>query len=191
MIRFNDLSHWNTDAQYMDALNSSPIIAHKASEGATFEDKDFARRVALAGDSKTIIAYHFLRADSNQKHPEREVKNYLNTLRKNCKGRRVVLALDFESPYCASNQGDLSFLVKCISMLLTLTGKEPYVYICDSQLTTAKKLGYDFSWIWCARWGNAPPVNTCGIWQYSNKPIDSNYFMVDDIELLKRHEVEI
>ena len=187
MIDFNDLSLWNTDKQAIESLKD-PIVSIKSSEGIKITDPKFIARSVLFKD-QIVIAYHFCRCDLNFKYPEAEALAYLKALKKGA--RNYVMALDFEGP-CKSSERDLNALVRMIKFILTKTGKEPYVYINESMLTQAKKLGYNFSWLWIAKWGSKPKY-PCGMWQYTNRAygqnLDRNHFMVDDLELLKRHEV--
>lgn len=186
MIEFYDLSHWNTDIDALQATHDK-AVALKCTEGTNYTDSEFYKRLVYYRD-KPVIAYHFLRADKGRT-PEAEMRNYLDALAR--AGRPLIMALDYEAPYCTNNKGHFEYLIKCISVLLTRTGKEPYIYINESQLTSAKRQGYNFSWVWCAKWSSKPPVHECGIWQYTNRPLDRNRFMLNDIEMLKRHEVEV
>lgn len=188
MIDFADLSLWNTAAQAKECMKDK-IVALKASEGGSIQDPQFLQRVKLYAD-KPVIAYHFCRLDRNE--PEVEVNKFLSVCKK--AERPLVLALDFEGP-CQSNKHDLDRLVKMVDLIRVRTGKEPYIYINESMLTKAKRLGYNFSWLWIAKWSSYKPKYDCGIWQFTNRwkdqNLDGNHFMVDDIELLKRHEVKL
>lgn len=190
MIKFHDLSHWNTDSQFINAIATEPrVIAMKASEGETFKDRAFEPRCKKCGNETVIIAYHFLRADRNYNHPEKEMSNYLDTLRK--MHRPFVMALDYESPFCNNNLRDFNFLAQCESYLVTRTGKAPYIYINESQLKSYERNGFKVSWLWLAKWSKEKPMRDFGIWQYTNKPLDTNFFVSDDLDLIKRHEVTI
>lgn len=187
MIDFNDLSLWNTDKQALESLKD-PIVAIKATEGLKITDPKFLARSGLF-KNQIVIAYHFCRLDQNHQRPEAEADAFLAALKKGA--RKYVMALDFEGP-CKCTKVELDALYRMIAHIATKTGKEPYVYINESMLTQAKRLGYDFSWLWIAKWGSKPKY-TCGLWQYTNRAggqnLDRNHFMVDDLELLRRHEV--
>ena len=186
MIEFSDVSLWQSD-RLVKGLSKDACIAVKASEGASIQDPKFLSHIKYFAD-KPVIAYHFCRFDKST--PSKEADKFLSVCKK--AERPLILALDFESP-CKSNKKDLDALTKMISIILTKTGKDPYVYINESMLRQAKNLGYNFPWLWIAKWSKYPPVFECGIWQYTNRrgglSLDGDYFMVDDIELLKRHEV--
>lgn len=188
MIDFCDLSLWNSDKQ-ANACIKDPIVAIKATEGASITDPKFLQRARLFKD-QTVIAYHFCRLDKNYNKVIDETNNFLNALKR--AGRPFVMALDFEGP-CTSTPRDLNALLQMLKQITTKTGKEPYVYINESMLKQANQQGYDFNWLWIAKWSKTKPRHACGIWQFTNQykgeKLDGNHFMVDDIELLKRHEV--
>lgn len=190
MIDFCDLSLWNSEKQ-ANACMSDAIVAIKATEGKSITDPKFLQRARLFKD-KTVIAYHFCRLDKNYTNVLLETENYLNALKR--AGRPFVMALDFEGP-CRSVTRDLNALLQMLSQITTKTGKEPYVYINESMLTQAKQQGYNFNWLWIAKWSSVPPKYPCGLWQYTNRykgqNLDRNHFMADDINLLKRHEVTL
>lgn len=188
MIKFHDLSHWNNDIQFQNAIQC-PIIAHKITEGKSFIDPAIRERAKSIPQDKVLILYHFLHAADNTAAVE--MGHFLKTVKNVFGGRPVVLALDFETPYMLNDRTHFDFLAQCLAYVTTHTGKEPYVYINQSQLSAAERLGYRYSWLWIAKWSKTPPAHDCGIWQYSNKvmDMDADYFMTDDIALLKRHEV--
>lgn len=186
MIDFYDLSHWN-DETAAQLASKDRIVAHKITEGSTYIDKAFFQRLPLYKNIP-VIAYHFLRADLHTAE-EKEMSNYIAAIRR--ANRSLIMALDFEKPYCNNTRFHFDYVMRCIEYLRTHTGKEPYIYINESQLTVAKNLGYNFPWIWCAKWSKTPPRHECGIWQYTNKPLDRNHFMLDDISMLTRHSVEV
>lgn len=204
MINFYDVSVWQSPATVatLASMNGDKILAVKASEGATLQDRRAVEHIEKTKDFiESFMLYHFMRCDKNANNISIEVDNFLSAV-ENIKNKTgvssFVLALDFEradnihkySDYANKKHRDA--LEKAISLINERCGIEPYVYACESEYKGLLRYGVKISWAWVARYGGEKPPARCGIWQYTNTggKIDRNHYLGESVEQFKKKEVK-
>lgn len=176
MIYGCDTSHWNDDRTFKNLLQTDYFMFLKATEGTTYTDPKFKKRVmeALEYDNLGLGFYHFARPDNNP-IAKREAENFLKAVEEF--GDKCVYVLDWEG---AAEAHDPGWIRKWCSFVEQKTGRKPMLYLNHSY---ASKVDTDLSDypLWVAKWGDEPTGkiglwDKYTVWQYTNTPYDKNVF---------------
>lgn len=175
-----DLSKWNGANGVLDALSKYgdiKFIIAKATEGRTYKDPmfDIHMRTALV-NNRLIGAYHYARPD-NKNRAEEEALNFVNAVRPYI--GQCLLALDWEDK--ALTESDSTWAFKWCESVYAMTGVKPLVYVSEWYIPQMKAFAnMDFG-LWVAKWDKKEPIVTptwkfWAMWQYTNEPLDLNWF---------------
>lgn len=183
MIAGVDVSGWQTVAEFKAHWNPSMFAMIKATEGVGFKsDRLDPIYSVVAEGSPTIQAkdrlygfYHYGRPDLGNS-PEAEAKWFLDTVGHH-KGY-AFFALDWEGEALHTAA---DWPIKWLAYVKKETGFNPLFYINQSTensgvYNAVHKNGYP---LWLAAWVEKPQLkywSSWCIWQYKDKPIDSDWF---------------
>lgn len=174
MLKGYDVSHWNITFPVGDFL-----IA-KASEGETYHDRLFIKHLAKAKTQGVELfgAYHFAKTKTDA------TKNALNFIRaieyNENLGKSLLLILDIEGAE-ATRSSSVAWALKWCEVVENITGVKPIIYTSSSLTSRFKALADKGFGLWVAHYTKAkkPTFNHWkfwALWQFTSKPIDTNYF---------------
>lgn len=166
-----DLSHHNEIEDWNKVYASGVrAVIHKATQGSSFVDQDYAKRKAAAKASGLLWgAYHF--ADSSD--VEKQVANFLKVVGED---EDTLLALDYE-PNGARTMS-LAQAKKFLQLVYEKTEQRPILYSGNLIKETLKKADPFFSShrLWLAQYGKKailpPGFDRYWLWQYSGDGIN-------------------
>jgi lysozyme len=164
-----DISHHNTVKSWTEVKAAGIVgIIHKATEGTSYIDPDYADRFFNATNSGLLWgAYHF----ANGNDVTKQVDNFLRTVGIN---NETLYALDWEDDP-GGNTMNRSQAQEFLELIEKKTGRKGVVY---SGNTAKEKLGSDnypyfgAHRLWLAQYGDAPVPQASWdqewLWQYSD-----------------------
>ena len=172
-----DISHHNA-VNKMDYKRYDFYII-KATEGATYVDplyKTHLAHIQLYG--KLYGFYHFARPDLNS--AEEEASNFVEQVGKYA--GYCIYALDWEEKALSY---PITWALKWLDTVYALTGVRPLIY-CPASYCHKLRPIYNANYgLWVAQWNRTIKKPRTGvypfhaIWQYTNIPIDQDYFNGD------------
>ena len=175
MLKGCDVSNWQDSMSFL----GYDFVIMKASEGVTYRDTKLETHLANAKSAGCKYGfYHYARPDyGNSAYDEAmffllQVKPYLPCM----------LALDWEGEALKYN---VSWALEFLNTVYHQTGIRPLIYMSDSvEDNTAYRTIYEHNYgLWVANWGAKSPNNVTWpfwvMWQYTNTPIDLDYFNGD------------
>lgn len=180
MLNGIDVSHWNDENVVRDFIreHKTDFIIAKATEGKTFKDVKFAKFMELADDYDIRLkgAYHFYKCTAS---PGQNAKNFLNVVSKYINGR-FMLVIDIEGGQCESRK-TWEDVLECCLIIYKATGIIPVVYTNAYNVKYMTELKKNDIGLWVANYGVDKPKtgqykNGWALWQYTNRPLDRNYF---------------
>lgn len=182
-----DTSHHNSDEQIEKAVakHNAKFIVMKATEGRTFTDKEFKRRVdeyreKFFGEEFLIGAYHYARP-RNGNTAESEAANFLSAI-KPFEGVKMLLMLDVEGVDADRRFRD--WYEKWLDIVYEASGIRPLIYTSESKVTVLPPFIKDKYGLWVAKWSeNNKAVDVAGnitIWNAAKdlpaqKPSTANW----------------
>lgn len=182
-----DFSHWNSDKQFNEKLQSAGFFFHKASEGMYNQDPCCIAR--LKSTAKWAGVYHVVVPKKNRW--EDEFENFCAVLDRIKGFRKIGIALDLENaenyvPYDSSEEV-LVWLFNMVTALYRRYDQNVILYMGDlypdQWYRDLEQAGAVF---WIARWGKTPQ-HRCHFWQSANslngESIDVDQSMVYDDEV--------
>lgn len=190
MLNGIDISNWNTEDQLKLEINCGcDFVIMKASEGCTFVDTKASRFLEICVQKNVpVFFYHFCRFERN--YGEDEADHFLscvNTLIAPYPDIQVGMVADYEGDAVKSPEDLRDFLVR----ISETTECNPLVYMSESIVKeTAQEIDVNRYGLWLAKWGRPNPVYApwpvMAMWQYTNYPIDRNYFY-GNLDQLKKY----
>lgn len=178
MLKGIDISHYQTNVSY----NNYDFVIMKATEGKTYKDPMLDKHYdGVNGSSngkpnkeKLYGFYHYARPENNSYKDEAE--NFLKYVKHHA--GNCIYALDWEGT--ALNY-PVSWALSWLDYVYQKTGVKSLLYTQQSQAKLAKYdpiIKADYG-LWVARYNKEVgdirwPV--WAMWQYTDKPIDHNYF---------------
>lgn len=186
MIKGYDLSHYQKN-NYKDFRNGDFYIM-KASEGTSYIDKTALNEIApyFKDMNRVIGFYHFAHPEKNT--PLKEANHFIKQVKPFLP---CILALDWEAD---ALKCDIEWARKWLDIVYQKTGIKPLFY-CSSWYVD--KIGDAISsgdyGLWVARYSNfaKPQTGKWGkfaIWQYTSKPVDTDYFN-GNLAALKKYAI--
>lgn len=174
MLRGYDVSHWNTSTPIGD------FLICKASEGEKYHDATFQKHIANAEKKGVTLfgAYHFAKTKTDA------TKNAINFVRaieySKHVGTDMLLVLDIEGAE-ATRANSVTWCLDWCRVVENLTGVKPIIYTSSSLTSRFQKLADNNYGLWVAHYTTAkkPIIKSWklwALWQYTSKPIDTNYF---------------
>ncbi len=140
-----DLSKWQSDKQFSDALANSDFLIIKATEGRDYTDPCFkSRQKALIDEGQMRGYYHYARALNNTF--KQEADNFLNAVGEDAKNALLILDWEGESLSVPFTGWGLAWL----DYVAEKTGATPLVYASAS--VVKHKIKDYYHWIWTAHW---------------------------------------
>jgi lysozyme len=167
-----DLSHHNT-IQSFTALPRVGIygVIHKATQGTTFVDSEYAERQAQALDAGLLWgAYHF---GEGGRAVADQVAHFLDTTQP---GPTDLLVLDWE-PCSQAPPMTLAEAEEFVTLVGAATGRIPGLYMgmsfCEEQCAGCTSSPLQDCFLWLARYSDTPPVvpplwSVWTFWQYTD-----------------------
>lgn len=188
VLKIIDVSNWQRgeiDLSKLDKLGYDGVMM-KATEGKTFKDKSLdyfydqlhGKRDGKPDAEKVYGFYHYARPD-NGNSPEEEAENFLDKVGHHT--GYAMLALDWEGK---ALDYPIEWAIDWLDYVYKKTGVKPLLYVQGSQTPYLQKvLNRDYG-LWVAHYGVKKP-NTgvypfYAMWQYTDKPVDKNYFNGDE-----------
>ena len=188
MLKIIDVSNWQRgeiDLSRLAKLGYDGVMM-KATEGKTFKDKSLdyfydqlhGRRDGKPDAEKLYGFYHYARPD-NGNSPEEEAENFLDKV-----GHHVgyaMYALDWEGK---ALDYPIEWAIEWLDYVYKKTGVKPLLYVQGNQTPYLQKvLNRDYG-LWVAHYRVKKPntgvYHFYAMWQYTDKPIDKNYFNGDE-----------
>lgn len=170
MLKGCDISKWNptTPAGY-------DFYIIKASEGNGYKDgllDQHYNNVKAMG--KLYGFYHYARPDLGNT-PEAEADWFLSLVGQHA--GNAIFALDYEGDSLSYGQ---EWALRWLQRVYEKTGVRPVFYCSSSALPMFEKIGKENFGLWVANWNvespKIEPWSVFAFWQYTNRPIDQDYF---------------
>lgn len=178
MLKGIDISHWQENDVLSGVIDfkNYDFILMKATEGLSFKDKYFRKYMDILPSSKLAGAYHFAHAECND--PIKEARFYLNEIRPYIGS--ILMALDLEDKSLANKKLD-EWALKFCNYVYEETGIRPLIYCSQSTCKRLKRTAGAGFGLWVAEYSvekpkSVKPFPFWAIWQYTNRPIDHDYF---------------
>lgn len=173
MLKGFDLSSYQSDDYDISGVD---FVIVKVDEGKNFPDDNWevkANRVLAAG--KLLGLYHYARPDLNSDY-NIEADGFVNYIRPYI--GKAILALDWEGE---SLSQPTVWAKNWLTKVKQVTGATPFLYTSASVETNYNWAGVaNIFPLWVAQYGVArPEVETWNewiIWQFTDTPVDQNYF---------------
>ena len=170
MLKGCDISKWNptTPAGY-------DFYIIKASEGNGYKDgllDQHYNNVKAMG--KLYGFYHYARPDLGNT-PEAEADWFLSLVGQHA--GNAIFALDYEGDSLSYGQ---EWALRWLQRVYEKTGVRPVFYCSSSALPMFEKIVKENFGLWVANWNvespKIEPWSVFAFWQYTNRPIDRDYF---------------
>ncbi len=182
MLKGIDVSHWQS-VETVNTLCKDPnnkFIIVKASEGLKYKDPKFTAHITTARmHDKLTGAYHFARCDVNWDSAKKEADHFIDV----CDGYwgQIIPVLDIEGNAAAWDKtGEWS--LAWLERVFEVTGLRGVIYCGTSYAKKCQEHAHKGYHLWLARWVEALKAShfgafsECLLWQYTNKPVDQDYF---------------
>ena len=177
-----DFSHWQTDAQIRAVMAGCDFVFHKATEGTTYRDKELNKRCQWLFKDRPGFVYHYLRAD--RPNVEGEVVNFVTMVNyvEDVIDDKIGVAIDVEysSKTGGTKNTDFEYFKRFCEELRKRCNKRLIVYMPDLYSSAwynwIREMDYG---LWIARYRSKRPEHACDFWQYTNSPLDKDYFFGD------------
>ncbi len=170
MLKGCDLSKWNpvTPSGY-------DFYLIKASEGNGYKDSALDTHFnAVKSAGKLYGFYHYARPDLGNT-PEAEADWFLSLVGQHA--GNAIFALDYEGDSLSYGQ---EWALRWLQRVYEKTGVRPVFYCSSSALPMFEKIGKENFGLWVANWNvespKIEPWSVFAFWQYTNRPIDQDYF---------------
>lgn len=183
MLKGIDISSFQGSVSY----GAYDFVIIKASEGVNWKDPGLDRHLkGLFGTDdptpqtdKLYGFYHYARPDLGNS-PEEEAKSFLSFIRPQI--GHCLMALDWEQK---SLDYSPDWALQWLDYVYRETGVRPLLYTQASQAKLDKyaRIAQADYGLWVAHWGVSSPTYrnwpSWAVWQYSNSPMDMDYFNGD------------
>ncbi len=170
MLKGCDLSKWNpvTPSGY-------DFYLIKASEGNGYKDSALDTHFnAVKSAGKLYGFYHYARPDLGNT-PEADADWFLSLVGQHA--GNAIFALDYEGDSLSYGQ---EWALRWLQRVYEKTGVRPVFYCSSSALPMFEKIGKENFGLWVANWNvespKIEPWSVFAFWQYTNRPIDQDYF---------------
>ena len=170
MLKGCDLSKWNpvTPSGY-------DFYLIKASEGNGYKDSALDTHFnAVKSAGKLYGFYHYARPDLGNT-PEAEADWFLSLVGQHA--GNAIFALDYEGDSLSYGQ---EWALRWLQRVYEKTGVRPVFYCSSSALPMFEKIAKENFGLWVANWNvespKIEPWSVFAFWQYTNRPIDQDYF---------------
>lgn len=170
MLKGCDLSKWNPETP-----SGYDFYLIKASEGYGYKDSALDSHFnAVKSTGKLYGFYHYARPDLGNT-PEAEADWFLSLVGQHA--GNAIFALDYEGDSLSSGQ---EWALRWLQRVYEKTGVRPVFYCSSSALPMFEKIAKENFGLWVANWNvespKIDPWSVFAFWQYTNRPIDQDYF---------------
>lgn len=170
MLKGCDLSKWNPETP-----SGYDFYLIKASEGYGYKDSALDSHFnAVKSTGKLYGFYHYARPDLGNT-PEAEADWFLSLVGQHA--GNAIFALDYEGDSLSSGQ---EWALRWLQRVYEKTGVRPVFYCSSSALAMFEKIAKENFGLWVANWNvespKIDPWSVFAFWQYTNRPIDQDYF---------------
>lgn len=170
MLKGCDLSKWNPETP-----SGYDFYLIKASEGYGYKDSALDSHFnAVKSAGKLYGFYHYARPDLGNT-PEAEADWFLSLVGQHA--GNAIFALDYEGDSLSSGQ---EWALRWLQRVYEKTGVRPVFYCSSSALPMFEKIAKENFGLWVANWNvespKIDPWSVFAFWQYTNRPIDQDYF---------------
>lgn len=170
MLKGCDLSKWNPETP-----SGYDFYLIKASEGCGYKDSALDSHFnAVKSAGKLYGFYHYARPDLKNK-PEAEADWFLSLVGQHA--GNAIFALDYEGDSLSYGQ---EWALRWLQRVYEKTGVRPVFYCSSGALPMFEKIAKENFGLWVANWNvespKIEPWSVFAFWQYTNRPIDLDYF---------------
>lgn len=170
MLKGCDLSKWNPETP-----SGYDFYLIKASEGCGYKDCALDSHFnAVKSAGKLYGFYHYARPDLKNK-AEAEADWFLSLVGQHA--GNAIFALDYEGDSLSYGQ---EWALRWLQRVYEKTGVRPIFYCSSGALPMFEKIAKENFGLWVANWNvespKIEPWSVFAFWQYTNRPIDLDYF---------------
>lgn len=175
-----DVSKWQSLAECKRVFPSCDFVILKATEGQSLKDETLDDKMKLAKQCGVELfgLYHFY---NSRKTAKQNADNFIETAKNYLGNNDTLLVCDIEQKHAEVLHIFDTEIIEFCNIVFEETGIKPLIYTNSYNVRKMQKcLDNDFG-LWVAHYGKTKPNtymygNMWAIWQYTNRPLDKNYF---------------